>query len=144
VLQLILLALVLSAGLAGAAAWDGPLAQLATACGGALLLTAGALIGRGFMDLGRNLTAVPRPRDDARLVETGIYALVRHPLYGGLVTGALGWSLLMASPPALLLTAGLAVFFDLKARREEAWLRERYAGYASYMARTRRLIPWLY
>jgi protein-S-isoprenylcysteine O-methyltransferase Ste14 len=42
---------------------------------------------------------------------------VRHPVYGGLATAALGWSLLMVSPPALLLTGALAIFFDLKVRR---------------------------
>jgi len=35
-------------------------------------------------------------------------------------------------------------FFDLKSRREERWLEERYPGYAAYRARTRRLIPGLY
>ena len=143
-LQLALLALILTAGLAGRAAWDEPLAVVTSLLGLALMLAGGLLIGRGFLDLGRSLTPMPRPRDDAQLVETGAYALVRHPLYGGLLTAALGWSLLMASPPALLLAAALAVFFDLKARREEAWLRQRYPGYASYMTRTRRLIPWFY
>lgn len=143
-LQFALLALILAAGLAGRAAWDGPLAGVTLLLGLALVLAGGLLIGRGFLDLGRNLTPMPRPRDDAQLVETGVYALVRHPLYGGLATAALGWSLLMASPPALLLTGALAIFFDLKARREEAWLRERFPRYASYMERSRRLMPWIY
>jgi len=144
VLQVVLLTLVLLAGLLSGDAWDGLLAQLGAAAGLALLLAGGALIIRGFLDLGRDLTPMPRPRDDARLVESGAYALVRHPLYGGLLAGSLGWSLLTASPAALLCTAVLAVFFDLKARREVAWLRDRYPAYAGYMARTRRLIPWLY
>jgi protein-S-isoprenylcysteine O-methyltransferase Ste14 len=42
-------------------------------------------------------------------------------------------------------TALLAVLFDLKARREEAWLIERFPEYADYRARTpRRFVPWLY
>ena len=36
------------------------------------------------------------------------------------------------------------VLLDLKARREEAWLSERFEGYAAYMRRTRRFIPGLY
>lgn len=144
VLQFVLLALLAVAGLSSGGAWSGPLAGPTTLLGLALLLGGGLLIGRGLLDLGRNLTPVPRPRDDAELVETGVYALVRHPLYGGLVAGAMGWGLLVASPLALLLAGGLAMFFDLKSRREEAWLKERYAGYSVYMTRTRRLIPWLY
>ena len=144
VLQIVLLAVVIIAGLASDGAWTGPLASLTSPLGLALLLAGGLLAGRGILDLGRNLTPVPRPREDARLVDTGAYALVRHPLYGGLVLGALGWSLLVASPLSLLLVAVLAIVLDLKSRREEAWLRERYPGYPAYAARTRRLIPWLY
>jgi hypothetical protein len=62
----------------------------------------------------------------------------------GLVTAALGWSLVMASPLALAGAVVLGVFFDLKSRREETWLAEQFAGYAAYRRRTRRLIPWLY
>jgi protein-S-isoprenylcysteine O-methyltransferase Ste14 len=144
VLQIVLLAVVIIAGLASDGAWTGPLESLTSPLGLALLLAGGLLAGRGILDLGRNLTPVPRPREDARLVDTGAYALVRHPLYGGLALGALGWSLLVASPLSLLLAAVLAIVLDLKSRREEAWLRERYPGYLAYMARTRRLIPWLY
>ncbi|MBI3746105.1 MAG: isoprenylcysteine carboxylmethyltransferase family protein [Chloroflexi bacterium] len=90
------------------------------------------------------LTAVPRPRDEARLVEGGVYGLVRHPIYGGLILGGLGWSLARSSVVAFLGSVALLVFFDLKRRREEAWLEEGFAGYSAYKARTRRLIPWLY
>jgi protein-S-isoprenylcysteine O-methyltransferase Ste14 len=102
------------------------------------------LVGRGLLDLGPNLTPVPAPRDDARLVESGSYASVRHPIYGGLIATAVGWALVMASPLALLLAFVLAGFFELKSRREEAWLRERYGGYPAYMERTRRFFPGIY
>lgn len=143
-LQFLILALLAVAGLISRDTWEGPLAGVIYLLGLALLLGGALLAGRGLLDLGRNLTPVPHPRDDAQLVETGVYALVRHPIYGGLIIGALGWGLLAASPPTLALAIGLGAFFDLKSRREEAWLRERYAGYATYMARTRRLLPWLY
>jgi protein-S-isoprenylcysteine O-methyltransferase Ste14 len=65
-------------------------------------------------------------------------------MYGGGVIAALGWGLAMASPMALAAAFVLGVFFDLKSRREEAWLAEQFAGYGAYRRRTRRLIPWLY
>ena len=144
ILQLLLLALVALAGLASPAAWSGPLVSITSLLGLGLMLGGAMLLGRGLMDLGRNLTSLPRPRDDAHLVESGVYSLVRHPIYGGLLLTALGWALVAASLLALLLVVGLGLFIDLKARREEAWLGERYGGYAAYMARTRRLLPWLY
>ncbi len=143
-LQLMLLPLVALAGIVSGDAWAGTLASV-TALVGLMLMGAGALlIGRGLLDLGRNLTPLPYPRDDAELVETGIYALVRHPIYGGLVATAFGWGLVAASPLTLLLAAALMLFFDLKSRREEAWLKARYAGYPTYMARTRRFVPKVY
>ena len=143
-LQFALLPLVVLAGVLAGDAWGGALAT-ATALVGLGLMGVGALlVGRGLLDLGRNLTPVPAPRDDAQLVESGSYASVRHPIYGGLIATALGWSLVMASPLALLLALVLAGFFELKSRREEAWLRERYEGYPAYMERTRRFFPGIY
>jgi protein-S-isoprenylcysteine O-methyltransferase Ste14 len=142
--QAVLLAAVLVAGLGAGGAWDGPLATLTAVAGLALLVGASALLLRGLLDLGEGLTPWPHPRADSRLVVTGAYALVRHPLYGGLVLGSVGWSLLMASLAGLALSIVLAAFLDLKARREEAWLAERHPRYGAYAASTRRLIPWLY
>ena len=65
-----------------------------------------------------------------------------HQGIGSLSTG--GWGLAAASPITLLLAVVLAVFFELKSRREEAWLSERYADYAAYMQQTRRFFPGLY
>jgi protein-S-isoprenylcysteine O-methyltransferase Ste14 len=41
-----------------------------------------------------------------------------------------------------VLTLALALFFDQKARREEAWLLERFRAYAECRRRVRKLIPW--
>ncbi len=144
VLQFVLLPAVVLAGLVSGGAWIGTFASITSLLGLSLMIGGAVLAGRGLLDLGRNLTPVPHPRDDAVLVETGIYALVRHPIYAGLIATALGWALVAASPLALLLSALLAVLFDLKSRREEIWLRERYAGYETYSAQTKRFFPYLY
>jgi protein-S-isoprenylcysteine O-methyltransferase Ste14 len=99
---------------------------------------------RAVRDLGSSLTPLPRPRDDARFVESGIYARIRHPIYAGLILAALGWSLLTRSLPALAVALALAVFLDAKARREEAWLIQRYASYPAYRLRSRRFVPNVY
>ncbi|MCI0584461.1 MAG: isoprenylcysteine carboxylmethyltransferase family protein [Chloroflexi bacterium] len=136
-------------GLAGTpvhGGWTGPAAAASVVAGSLLLLAGGALAAAGIAGLRRGdaLTAVPHPRDEASLVDTGAYRLVRHPVYGGLVLAAAGWGLIRASLPAIVLAALLLGFFDLKRRREEAWLSVRFPAYAGYAARTRRMIPWLY
>ncbi len=125
-------------------AWSGP-ARLAGVAIGAGLVVAGITLAiAGLVTLGDSLTAFPAPRPGAELVTHGAYRAVRHPIYGGLILGGLGWSLLAASPLGILLSALLAAFFDLKARREEAWLDGVHPAYATYRSRTRRLIPWIY
>lgn len=98
----------------------------------------------GALRLGSSLSPFPRPTDGATLVKTGIYGLVRHPIYTGLILICLGWTLLWRSPAALLATLVLFVFFDVKARREERWLRDKFDGYASYQRRVKKLVPFVY
>ena len=97
----------------------------------------------GARDLGVNLTPLPYPSADAQLVETGSYANVRHPIYGGIILGGVGWALLTASPAAMVLAAILVPFFWLKSSVEERWLEQRFVGYDAYRGRTRRFIAWL-
>ena len=93
--------------------------------------------------LGPSFTVLPRPRDHSTLRDTGIYARVRHPVYGAVLIGGLGLSL-QRSPLVFVPTAVLAVVFFLKSLREEAWLGERYPEYAAYRRATpHRFIPWL-
>jgi protein-S-isoprenylcysteine O-methyltransferase Ste14 len=111
---------------------------LLIAAGGSILLVLGVL------SLGRSFTPLPRPHARARLRQGGIFRLVRHPIYGGVLLVAIGWSLTEA-PLALIPTVLLAALFELKARREEAWLLERYPEYAAYRTRTpHRFVPWLF
>jgi protein-S-isoprenylcysteine O-methyltransferase Ste14 len=114
--------------------------------GFALVVVAIALAIRGYLDLraSRAFTAFPYPRPDSALVETGVYRLVRHPLYAGLILGAFGIALVRASLATIVAAAVLFVVLDLKRRREEQWLSERFPGYTAYRGRTRALVPFLY
>ena len=109
------------------------------------LLAAGVyLFGRGLLDLGASFTPLPKPKDDARLVREGAYRVVRHPIYAGATLAALGWALLTANTTRLALAGVVLLFFDAKARREEAWLVEKYPAYAAYRREVRKLLPGLY
>ncbi|MEG4106684.1 isoprenylcysteine carboxylmethyltransferase family protein [Microcoleus sp. S13_C5] len=99
---------------------------------------------KGLIDLGKNLTPLPYPREDGELVQTGIYGIVRHPLYSGLILAALGWTLFQMSISHLIASAILIIFFDLKASREETWLNEKYLHYSQYSQRVKKLLPGIY
>ncbi|HVO72101.1 MAG TPA: isoprenylcysteine carboxylmethyltransferase family protein [Aggregatilineaceae bacterium] len=98
----------------------------------------------GMLGLGSNLSIFPRPKDNATLVQTGAYGVVRHPIYAGLIIGAVGWALLNVSLVTLIYAGILLVFFDVKSRREERWLTEKFPDYAAYRTRVRKLIPFVY
>ena len=112
---------------------------------GVVLLVGGAALGlAGFLCLGRNLTPLPYPRDGGQLVTRGPYRLVRHPIYAGVIAGGFGWALLVHGLLTLVYAALLLVFFDVKSRFEERWLRDKYPAYASYAQRVCKLIPFVY
>jgi protein-S-isoprenylcysteine O-methyltransferase Ste14 len=146
VAQLGLLALVFfgSRGWRGAPAWPDGAARVASIGGIALLAAGIALALTGIVSLGRNLTAVPRPKPGATLVERGPYRFVRHPMYAGAVLASFGWALVSHGWLTLVYAGLILAFFDLKARREERWLGLELPGYAGYAKRVRRLIPFVY
>jgi protein-S-isoprenylcysteine O-methyltransferase Ste14 len=111
----------------------------------AALLVAGAYAGiAGAVALGKSRTPFPMPPEDTRLIRSGIYSFVRHPLYASLIALSLAWACYWESPAGGALAVVQALLLDAKARREERWLREKFPGYADYAAKVKRLIPFIY
>jgi protein-S-isoprenylcysteine O-methyltransferase Ste14 len=144
VIQFVLLGLIALVPFVLPRGWPEPLGLVLGLVGMFLGLVGLGIAAKGLLDLRDALTPLPHPRDGSELVETGVYGRVRHPIYGGIVLGATGWSLVTGSVTALVLSGVLLVFFRLKSGREEAWLRRRYPGYEAYARRARRMIPFLY
>ena len=103
-------------------------------------------LGSGFSlytvwHLGRSLSAMPEAR---RLVTSGPFHLVRHPLYlfesvaiAGVALQHVAWL------TAVLFIVGIG-FQLLRIHNEERVLRRAFPAYAAYAARTARLVPGLY
>jgi protein-S-isoprenylcysteine O-methyltransferase Ste14 len=113
-------------------------------CGGVCFLL-GAVVGlSGVVVLGTSRTPFPRPPERTHLVQHGIYARMRHPLYTSVILASVGWALIWQSWPALVAALALGPFFDAKARREERWLIDAFPEYAGYARRVRRFLPGIY
>ncbi len=145
VIQVVLILIVLL----GPRTWpDGPLLSLASpawSIAGVVLMLAGlSLTAAGGLWLGRKVTPLPCPRDGAKLVDCGPFRLVRHPMYSGGIFFAFGWAIYVRGPLTLAYAIVLLVFVDVKARREERWLRGAFPAYEAYERRVRKLIPFVY
>ena len=94
--------------------------------------------------LGPNLTPLPKPKPSGQLIQTGLYRLVRHPIYFGVILVSFGWAGIEQTLYTLVLATILLIFFDLKSRQEERWLTQKFSEYAEYKMTTKKLIPFVY
>jgi protein-S-isoprenylcysteine O-methyltransferase Ste14 len=101
-------------------------------------------LSRSLSDLGQNLTPLPHPRDQGQLVTTGIYGLVRHPMYSGVIYLALAYTSWQMSWVHMVGSIVLFVFFDAKSRKEEVWLKDKFSDYVNYSNSVKKLILWIY
>jgi len=108
------------------------------AAGGALRIWPVSVLGRRFS----GLVAI---QPEHTLVTSGIYRVIRHPSYLGLLVNLLGWVLAFRSGVGVLLTALIIPPLVARIRAEERLLRTQFGDeYGAYCARTSRLVPGLY
>ena len=103
------------------------------------------LFRRSHVDLGRNWSISLQIREKHVLVKTGVYRLIRHPMYTSFLLLGVAQMLLLsnwlADASGLL---GAGVFFAFRVRREERLMLECFGDdYRVYMAHTKRFIPWI-
>jgi protein-S-isoprenylcysteine O-methyltransferase Ste14 len=111
---------------------------------GVMLTAAGlAMVLLSIVGLGRSLTASPIPKEDAVLVRRGFYKFMRHPIYTGLMSFALGVGLDSGPAPQMLFVLSLIALLYFKARWEETLLQAKYPEYKSYMSKTGMFLPRL-
>jgi protein-S-isoprenylcysteine O-methyltransferase Ste14 len=108
------------------------------AAGGALRLWPVFVLGNRFS----GLVAIQAGHT---LVTNGVYGVIRHPSYLGLLVNSLGWGLAFHSWVGVLLTALIIPPLLARIRAEERLLRAQFGDeYRAYCARTSRLLPGLY
>jgi protein-S-isoprenylcysteine O-methyltransferase Ste14 len=118
----------------------------ALSAGGLAFVIAGAVV--VYTALGQNRFAAPTIHDQReagqRVIETGLYAVVRHPFYAGTLMIYAGAALWLGSYAALIAASAFLMMTLARIVIEEAYLRRILPSYAGYASRVRgRLIPYL-
>jgi protein-S-isoprenylcysteine O-methyltransferase Ste14 len=111
-----------------------------------VLLTAGGLLFTVWarLHLGRNWSGSVTIKEGHELVTSGPYALVRHPIYTGLLLALLGSTLALGDLRAVLAFALAAGALWHKLRIEERWMRQQFGdAYQAYSRRVAALIPFV-
>jgi protein-S-isoprenylcysteine O-methyltransferase Ste14 len=126
--------------------WTPPFAVWVRVVGSALLLASSVLTFRAFRD-NTFLSALVRIQTERkqRVVSTGVYGFVRHPLYLGAVFLFIGAPLLLSSMVGLATAGLMIVLLAVRIPREERLLTNELEGYAEYRRKVRyRLLPFLW
>src|SRR4051812_26241100 len=126
--------------------WTPPLPRAVAVAGGALLMTAWLFLFRALAD---NTFASPLVRiveeRQHHVVSSGVYGIVRHPMYLGAVLMFVGGALLCGAASALAVAVALVAVLAARIGAEEKLLATQLPGYDDYRRRVRyRLIPFVW
>jgi protein-S-isoprenylcysteine O-methyltransferase Ste14 len=130
----------------GARSLDAPLWGTGETAGWALV--GAAALGFVFawwarVHLGRLWSSRITRKADHFVVDSGPYALVRHPIYSGIILAGFATAAIRGSAVAFAGALIMTLGWYLKARMEEAFLRDGLPGYDGYARRVPMLIPFL-
>ncbi|MBB4567109.1 methyltransferase family protein [Rhizobium leucaenae] len=94
--------------------------------------------------LGRNWSGVITVKEDHALIRTGPYAIVRHPIYSGLLLAIIGSALARGHIGAMLAIAFMLYAVLRRVNIEERWMSETFGrAYADYKTKTPALVPFV-
>lgn len=109
---------------------------------GIILIVAGCITTiLAMIQLSKHLSMLPSPTEHAVLRTDGIYHLMRHPIYAGIIYFAIGFALYKLNFTKLLLSIVLILFFELKTIYEEKKLVLKFPDYDEYRRNTEKFFP---
>lgn len=109
---------------------------------GLILTIVGIIIAfLALFQIRHSLSPFPSPLPSARLITSGVFRYIRHPIYSGILLAGLGYALYSGSLYRILITVLLYVLFYFKSRYEEKLLVEKFSEYQEYKDKTGRFWP---
>ena len=90
-----------------------------------------------------NLNILPELKKEHNLVKSGIYSLIRHPMYTAVMLFCLALALSRFDAISLSVFAILYIDLYFKSKKEESYLLDRFQSYQEYRSKTSRFLPFL-
>lgn len=97
-----------------------------------------------ILQLNKNLSPFPTPKDDAVLIQNGLYTWVRHPIYSGILIMFFGYGIYQASLYKLFITLIIWILFYFKTQYEELQLKQKFPDYSNFKQSRGRFFPNLF
>ncbi|AXT59524.1 isoprenylcysteine carboxylmethyltransferase family protein [Aquimarina sp. AD10] len=94
-----------------------------------------------MLQLHSSISPFPTPKSNATLIQNGIFAYIRHPIYTGILLSTFGYGLFVGSLFKILVMLALYILFHFKSVYEEKRLRLMFDQYAYYQKKTGRFFP---
>ncbi|MDG2432333.1 isoprenylcysteine carboxylmethyltransferase family protein [Flavobacterium sp.] len=88
------------------------------------------------LQLNKNISPFPTPKENAVLLENGLFKYVRHPIYTGIIFMLMGYSVYQNSIYKLCITGLLMLLFYIKTDYEENQLIKKFPEYIFYKRKT--------
>ena len=83
-------------------------------------------------DLGKSLSPMPRPKENSKLITSGIYSFFRHPMYYSLIIISFSFFIKSLTIYNLILSILLTFIISKKIKIEEEYLIKRFHNYILY------------
>lgn len=94
--------------------------------------------------LNKNFSVLPAPVENAKLIKSGPYKYVRHPIYTVVILLALIWIMGKFSLVNFAVFISLIIIFIVKMNYEENFLKKKFPDYEDYVSESKKLIPFIY
>jgi protein-S-isoprenylcysteine O-methyltransferase Ste14 len=114
--------------------------------GAGCTVLAGGIILRitALLQLGSSFSTKVERSEGQKLHTTGIYGLIRHPLYCATLLQVLGTGFMLHSLVAFILLPFCLIGIMIRIRKEERFMAAEFPEYRDYIKKSCRLVPWVY
>lgn len=105
------------------------------------MVTGIVIIAISILQLNKNLSPFPSPKENSELIITGLYKWIRHPIYSGILLLAFSFALYQNSGFKILISFFMLILFYFKTGYEEKQLSLKFPEYKNYKMNTGRFLP---